>query len=100
MTPPPTHKCIKDEQIQHMSRKLERVDAKVDYKDKRLDIIEEKIDKLNETVNQLMLKSVTDDNDINNRVTALESSQQTIYRIISLVSVALALFTFYLNYIR
>lgn len=101
------HSCTHEEQIQRQSRKIAELEARADYKDRRIDEIitqnmrtEEKIDKLTDIVNNLMLKSVQDDNDINQRVTALEASQQTIYRIISLVSVALALFTFYMNYLR
>lgn len=101
------HSCIHEEQIQGQSRKIAELGARADYKDRRIDEIitqnmrtEEKIDKLTDIVNNLMLKSVQDDNDINQRVTALEASQQTIYRIISLVSVALALFTFYMNYLH
>lgn len=101
------HSCTHEEQIQRQSRKIAELKARADYKDRRIDEIitqnmrtEEKIDKLTDIVNNLMLKSVQDDNDINQRVTALEASQQTIYRIISLVSVALALFTFYMNYLR
>lgn len=101
------HSCTHEEQIQRQSRKIAELEARADYKDRRIDEIitqnmrtEEKIDKLTDIVNNLMLKSVQDDNDINQRVTALEASQQTIYRIISLVSVALALFTFYMNYLH
>ena len=101
-----TH-CLHEEQLHGQSRKIAELEARADYKDKRIEEIitqnmrtEEKIDKLTDIVNNLMLKSIQDDNDINQRVTALEASQQTIYRIISIVSVILAAFTFYMTYLR
>lgn len=77
--------CIRDEQIQDQSRKIAELDARADYKDKRLDTIEEKIDKLTDEVQNIMLKGINDDNTINQRITALETSQNTTYKLIMLV---------------
>ena len=66
--------------IQDNTRKISALETRADYKDKRIDElnnkmdkIEEKLDKLNETVNKVVLNSVQGDNDIQQRVTALEN---------------------------
>ena len=69
-----------EEQIQDNTKKISALETRADYKDKRIDElnnkmdkIEEKLDKLNETVNKVVLNSVQGDNDIQQRLTALEN---------------------------
>ena len=102
-----THECIHEDQIQGISRKTTELEARADFKDKRIDEIiednkrmESKIDKLTENVNELMLKSISDDNNLNQRVTALESSQDTMYKLLSVITVVFVILTFYFNYIH
>jgi chromosome segregation ATPase len=77
--------CVEHEaMIQELSRKTSALETRADYKDKRIDDlndkmdkIEEKLDKLNETVNKVVLNSVQDDNDLKQRVLALETQLNT-----------------------
>ena len=77
--------CIRDEQIQDQSRQHAELDARADSKDKRLDPIEETLANLTDEVQNIMLKGINDDNTINQRLTALETSQNTTYKLIMLV---------------
>lgn len=99
--------CIHEEQLSGQSRKLAELEAHINYKDKRIDELikdqksmENKIDKIADNVNSLMLKSVQDDNNLNQRVTALESSQDTIYKFLSVITVIFMILTFYFNFIK
>lgn len=99
--------CLHEEQIQGQSRKIAELEAHIDYKDKRIDELikdqknmEYKIDKIAENVNNLMLKSVQDDNNLNQRVTALETSQDTMYKLLSVITVIFVILTFYFNYMH
>ena len=85
MTPPLETPCQDHEaQIQENSRKISALETKAEYKDKRITElmednkrIEAKIDALTETVNKVMLNSIKDDNNLNNRVIALETQIKT-----------------------
>ena len=73
-----------EQQIQENSRKISSLETKADYKDKRINEliednkrIEAKIDRLTETVNDVIVNSIKDDNDLNNRVIALETQIKT-----------------------
>ena len=64
------HECLHEEQIMGQSRTIERLDAELSYKKQRLDEIkednrrmEEKIDDIKEDLNELILKSKSDDVD-------------------------------------
>ena len=99
--------CLHEEQIVGQSRKLAELEAHVNYKDKRIDELikdqksmENKIDKIADNVNSLMLKSVQDDNNLNQRVTALESSQDTIYKFLAVIPVIFVILTFYFNFLK
>lgn len=99
--------CLHEEQLSGQSRKLAELEAHVNYKDKRIDELikdqksmENKIDKIADNVNSLMLKSVQDDNNLNQRVTALESSQDAIYKFLSVITVIFVILTFYFNFIK
>ena len=103
----PNHDCQHETQIQGQSRKITELEARADFKDQRIEQIiqdqrrmEDKIDTLTENVNQLMLKTITDDNNLNQRVTTLEASQDTMWRVFTGVSVLVVLATFILNYIH
>ena len=86
MTPPDKeHHCTREEQINKHSRKIAGLDARADFKDRRIEEIITKLDKVSDDVQQIMIKSINDDNQINQRLTALEASQSTIYKLIMLV---------------
>ena len=103
--------CIHEEQIQNQSRKIERLDAELGYKKEKLDEIkadnkrmEEKIDDIKEDLNKIILKSKSDDDKIENRITAIETEQKVMKeqnnKKIALIGVILAVLTFYFNYIK
>ena len=77
--------CIQhEEQIQDNTQKIAALQTRADYKDKRIDEldkkmdkIDRKIDKLTDTVNKVMVNSIRDDNNLNQRVTTLETTIKT-----------------------
>ena len=117
-TPSTPFTCMHEEQIQGISRKIERIDAELGYKREKLDILkednrrmEEKIDKLQDCMNKLMLKSTTDDDKIENRLTAIETRLDTQEKIqnknrddtnlkIAIIGIILVLVQIYFNYFR
>ena len=73
-----------EQQIQENSKKIAKLESKSDYKENRINEliednkrIEAKIDKLTDTVNDVIVNSIKDDNDLNNRVIALETQIRT-----------------------
>ena len=97
--------CFREEQLQGQSRKIAELEARADYKDKRIDEIKEEMHELKESIESLdksitnfILKSVKDDNDLKeyinkleNRVTSLESRQDTIYKLLLAVPAIVSL---------
>lgn len=77
--------CLQhEEQIQELARKTAELEAHASFKEQRImEIIEDnkriegKIDNLTETVNKVMLNSIKDDNNLNQRVTTLETTIKT-----------------------
>lgn len=72
--------CLHEDQIQGQSRKIERLEARADFKDKRLDEVNEKMDKIDkkldtivDTVNDFILKSSQQDNQLEIRITKVET---------------------------
>ncbi len=86
-----THsECLHEEQIQDYSKKIAELEAHAEFKDQRISElikdnkrIESKIDNLTDTVNKVMLNSIKDDNNLNNRVTTLETKTDTQEKIIA-----------------
>ena len=85
MTPVSETPCIAhEEQIQENSKKIAELEAENGFKAQRInDLIEDnrriesKIDNLTDTVNKVMLNSIKDDNNLNQRVTTLETTIKT-----------------------
>ena len=86
-----THsECLHEEQIQDYSKKIAELEAHAEFKDQRISElikdnkrIESKIDNLTDTVNKVMLNSIKDDNNLNNRVTTLETKTDTQEKVIA-----------------
>ena len=83
MTTP--HECLHEEQIQGQSRAIERIGAELNYKKERLDdlkednkIMQQKLDEIKDCVNQLIVKSKTDDDNLEKRLVAIETEQKVI----------------------
>ena len=97
--------CLHEDQIQGQSRKIAELEARADYKDKRIDELKtdmhelnESVDGLEKTITNFILKSVNDDSDLKeyinkleNRVTSLESRQDTIYKLVIAIPTFLAI---------
>ena len=103
--------CIHEDQIRGQSIAIERLDAELSYKKEKLDDIkadnrrmEEKIDEIKKDINELMLKSKTDDDKLENRLTAIETEQELMKEAsnkkLAIIGVILAILTFYFNYIK
>ena len=77
--------CLQhEEQIQELARKTAELEAHANFKEQRIsELIEDnkriegKIDNLTDTVNKVMLNSIRDDNDLNQRVLTLETKSDT-----------------------
>ena len=106
------HDCLHENQIQGQSRKIAELETKAEYKEEAIKDLKEdmkelksdikdvndKMDKLNSSINKFILKSVNDDNKImkainaqDNRITALESRQDTIYKLLIAIPSIVAL---------
>ena len=73
-----------EEQINENAKKIAELEAKNGFKAQRINEliednkrIESKIDNLTDTVNKVMLNSIKDDNNLNQRVTTLETTIKT-----------------------
>ena len=67
-----------ESKIEEHSLQIQQLHDEVDFKKWKIDSLIEKIDNLTTVVQQIQLNQIEDDNDIKNRVVALESSQNTL----------------------
>ena len=67
-----------ESKIEEHSLQIQQLHDEVDFKKWKIDSLIEKIDNLTTVVQQIQLNQIEDDNDIKNRVIALESSQNTL----------------------
>ena len=73
--------CFHEEEFQTHSRKIAELETKAAYKEemikdlkKDMKDLNDKMDKLSDDVNEAIRKSITGDNDIDRRVTSLETT--------------------------
>lgn len=66
-----------EEKVDEHSLQIQQIKDEVDFKKWKIDSLIEKIDNLTNVVQQIQLNQIEDDNDIKNRVIALESSLKT-----------------------
>ena len=106
--------CLHEDEIQTHSRKVEALEVRADYKDQRLDEFNESmkelqksVDGLNKTINDYIVKSINDDNNLKeyissleNRVTALEAEKKNTRYMIGVVAIILAAIEFGLKYLH
>ena len=64
--------------VEEHSLQIQQLHDEVDFKKWKIDSLIEKIDNLTTVVQQIQLNQIEDDNDIKNRVTAIESSMNTL----------------------
>ena len=66
-----------ERKVEEHSLQIQQLHDEVDFKKWKIDSLIEKIDNLTTVVQQIQLNQIEDDNDIKNRVIALESSLNT-----------------------
>ena len=88
----PEYVCIEKQQLAEHKADITALKARADYKELRIEELNDKIEKIDtkldnisESMNQLILKSVTDDNELNQRVTSLENTVKVLKWVVSLV---------------
>lgn len=95
--------CIKEDKLAELEAKAEYKEKRIDELDRKMDKIDGKLDKLTANVNNIMLHSIQDDNNLNQRVTALESKQETLYKLLLAIPAIIALLgviAVYINYVH
>ena len=114
---PVNGECIYEEQIQGQSRKIEALETRANYKEDvikelKTDMkeLKESMDSLDKTINEYIIQSIKDDNtlkeyinSLENRVTSLESRQDTIYKLLlatPAIIALLGLIAIYIHYIN
>ena len=77
-----SHDCIHEDKILGQSRAIERITAELNYKKERLDELKEdnkrmetKIDDIKDCINQLIVKSNSNDRTLEARLLAIETKQ-------------------------
>lgn len=78
------HECLHEEQIQDQSITIGKLSAEMTYKKEKLEDLKEdnrrmesKIDDIKKDINALMIKSKSDDDKLDNRLTAIETRLDT-----------------------
>ena len=103
--------CIREKQVNKHETDIAELKARADFKDVRIEEIktemekiDKKIDKIDESLNQLKLQSERDDFNIDNRVTQLETTQNTLKWIIGIgltcIGTAVTVLAFFLTIIH
>jgi len=96
MTMAAEYTCIHEEQIRGISRKTAELEARADYKEQSIKELKtdmkelkDSVDSLDTTINKFIIQSIKDDNalkdyitSLENRVTSLESRQDTLYKLL------------------
>lgn len=67
-----------EKKVDRHSIQIQELHDEIDFKKWKIDSLIDKIDNLTDVVQQIQLNQIKDDNDIKNRVTALESTQSTL----------------------
>jgi len=93
MTPPNETPCNEHEtQIQQNTREIAELQTRADYKEKRIDELynkmekmDEKIDEINKNVNTIIQSSIESDNQLELRLTKLETTVRVLKYITTLL---------------
>lgn len=86
-----------ERKLEEHSLQIQQLHDEVDFKKWKIDSLIEKIDNLTTVVQQIQLNQIEDDNDIKNRVIALESSLNTTRWIIGVGLTVVGLVIAYLS---
>ena len=84
--------CIHEDEFQKHSKKIAELETRADYKEEmiremkqEMKDLNDKMDKLSEDVNNAIQKSIIGDNDIDKRVTSLETTVRVLKWIVGLL---------------
>ena len=86
-----------EKKVDEHSIQIQELKDEVDFKKWKIDSLIEKIDNLTTVVQQIQLNQIKDDNDIKNRVTALESTQSTLKWVTGITLTGIGLIIAYLG---
>ncbi len=88
---------VLEAKVEEHSLQIQQLHDEVDFKKWKIDSLIEKIDNLTTVVQQIQLNQIEDDNDIKNRVTALESALKTMRWVTGVGLTGLGLLIAYLS---
>ena len=98
--------CIHEKRLNKNENRITELEARANFKEERIhelkvsiDEIDKKLDKIDDCVHQLKLQSERDDFNIDNRVTQLETTQNTLKWIIGIGLTAIGTATTVLAFI-
>ena len=87
-----SHICLHEDQLQEQTKKIEGLEVKSTYKENRIDELshkmdkmEEKLDTINDNVNKIIQSSIESDNQLEIRLTKLETTVKVLKYIITLL---------------
>ena len=103
--------CIKEKQILKHENDIVELQTRADFKDRRISELNEniremdkKLDDIKDRLQELQLRSVVDDSDIDNRVTALENTVKVLKWVsavlVTFLGVAIAALSFSLTHLH
>lgn len=85
------------QKVEEHSLQIQQLHDEVDFKKWKIDSLIEKIDNLTNVVQKIQLNQIEDDNDIKNRVIALESSLKTLRWVMGIGLSGLSILIAYLS---
>ena len=88
---------VLEAKVEEHSLQIQQLHDEVDFKKWKIDSLIEKIDNLTTVVQQIQLNQIEDDNDIKNRVIALESALKTMRWVTGVGLTGLGLLIAYLS---
>ena len=88
---------VLEAKVEEHSLQIQQLHDEVDFKKWKIDSLIDKIDNLTTVVQQIQLNQIEDDNDIKNRVIALESALKTMRWVTGVGLTGLGLFIAYLS---
>ena len=105
--------CIRDEQLQGQSRKIEALETRADYKEEMIKELKEDMKEikqdmkdLKQDINNLLLQSVNSDGDLkdiirdqDNRITALETAKKEQWKLFVGTGTVITIIIFFIDYI-
>lgn len=103
--------CIKESQLLKHENEIVELQTRADFKDRRITELNEnihemdkKLDDIKDRIQELQLRSIVDDSDIDNRVTALENTVKVLKwvsaTLIAFLGIAIAALSFSLMHLH